>query len=94
MKSVNIAQLKNQLSLYLNEVRAGAEVLVCDRNVPIARIVPIGPDSGGDELRALAARGKIRLAERELDDSFWDLPAPRIPAEELRKAIERERDED
>src|SRR5262245_56424930 len=41
MKTVNIAELKNRLSLYLNEVRAGHEVLVRDRNTPIARIVPI-----------------------------------------------------
>jgi hypothetical protein len=34
MKAVNIAKLKNRLSFYLNEVKAGHEVLVRDRNNP------------------------------------------------------------
>jgi prevent-host-death family protein len=38
MRSVNIAELKNRLSLYINEVKAGEGILVRDRNLPIARI--------------------------------------------------------
>jgi prevent-host-death family protein len=94
MKIVNIAELKNRLSVYLNEVRAGHEVLVRDRNTPIARIVPIqhGMDQD-DELRALAAQGKVRLAEKVMDESFWDLPAPRVSVNALRRVLESERDE-
>ena len=95
MKSVNIAELKNRLSVYLNEVKAGREVLVRDRNTPIARIVPITHRPGhDDELRALAAEGKLRLAEDVMDESFWDLPAPRVSARALRRVLARERDED
>ena len=94
MKAVNIAELKNRLSFYLNEVRAGSEVVVRDRNIAIARIVPISRGSDeGDELRVLASQGKIRLAEDELDKSFWDLPAPRVSVNTLRRALIRERDE-
>jgi prevent-host-death family protein len=95
MKSVNIAELKNRLSWYLNEVRAGKEILVRDRNLPIARIVPLqlAPDQDA-ELLTLAAQGKLRLGEGELDESFWDLPAPRVSPEVLRRAIEQERNED
>ena len=94
MKTVNIAELKNRLSLYLNEVRTGHEVIVRDRNVPIARIVPISHGSDqDDELRALAGQGKIRLAEDQLDEAFWDLPAPRVPVDTLRRVLIRERDE-
>lgn len=94
LKSVNIAELKNRLSVYLNEVRAGHEVLVRDRSTPIARIVPIaqGADED-DELRTLAAQGKVRLAEAVMDESFWDLPAPRVSADALRRALTSERDE-
>jgi prevent-host-death family protein len=92
MKAVNIAELKNRLSFYLNEVRAGHEVLVRDRNNPIARIVPIQwPDD--DELLVLAAQGKIRLGKGSIDDSFWDLPAPRVATDALRRALKQERDE-
>ena len=93
MKTVNIAELKNRLSLYLNEVRTGHEVIVRDRNVPIARIVPISQSDPDDELRALAGQGKIRLAEDQLDEAFWDLPAPRVPVDTLRRVLIRERDE-
>ena len=93
MKSVNIAELKNRLSAYLNEVKGGEEILVRDRNNPIAKIVPIAISSGRDEeLVALAARGKLRLGEGVMDDSFWELPAPRISPAALRRSLERERD--
>jgi prevent-host-death family protein len=94
LKTVNIAELKNRLSVYLNKVRAGQEFLVRDRNTPIARIVPIahGADQD-DELQALAAQGKVRLAENVMDESFWDLPAPRVSTDALRRVMNRERDE-
>lgn len=40
MKQAQIAQLKAHLSQYLAEVRRGDTVIVCDRNTPIARLVP------------------------------------------------------
>jgi prevent-host-death family protein len=92
VKSVNIAELKNRLSIYLNKVRAGEEILVRDRDRPIAKIVPLR-EGGDDELRALAAQGKLRLGEGVVDESFWDLPAPRVPASVLRRVMEQERDE-
>jgi len=95
MKSVNIAELKNRLSLYLNEVRAGEEIVIRDRNLPIARIVPLSRSAHqDDELKALAAQGKLRLGEGVIDDSFWELPAPRVAPQLLRTALEKERDED
>ena len=94
LKTVNIAELKNRLTVYLNEVRAGHEVLVRDRNTPIARIVPIGHGTDqDDELRALAVQGKVRLADKVMDESFWDLPAPRVSADALRDALNSERNE-
>ncbi len=94
MKTVNIAELKNRLSFYLNDVKAGHEVLVRDRNTPIARIVPITRSSArDDELRALAAQGKIRLAEDEVGEDFWELPAPKVSTAALRRALESERHE-
>jgi prevent-host-death family protein len=38
---VKIAELKDRLSEHLRAVEAGAEVIVTDRNRPIARIVPV-----------------------------------------------------
>ena len=92
MKSVNIAELRNGLSAYLNEVMAGEEILIRDRSVPIARIVPLAHSAGHDaELLALAAQGKVRLGEGAIEDLFWRLPAPRVSPELLRRAVDRER---
>lgn len=41
MRKAGIAELKNNLSRYLDFVRGGETVLVFDRKVPVARIVPI-----------------------------------------------------
>ena len=40
MKRVNVSQLKARLSEYLARVRAGDTVVVCARDVPVARLVP------------------------------------------------------
>lgn len=41
MKKARIAELKNNLSRYLEHVRGGESVLILDRNTPVARIVPL-----------------------------------------------------
>ncbi|MBX3280493.1 MAG: type II toxin-antitoxin system prevent-host-death family antitoxin [Acidobacteria bacterium] len=99
MKSVNIAELKNRLSQYLQEVRAGEEILVRDRQRPIARIVPF-PQAGDADpgMLRLAADGKVRLGEvgddGEFWDGFWRLPAPIVGSEALDRVLDEERGED
>src|SRR5215218_7883847 len=88
MKSVNIAELKNRLSGYLNDVKAGEEILVRDRNQPVARIVPLARSMDEDEeLLALASQGKLRLGHGVLDESFWAMPPPRCAAPSNRNAM-------
>ncbi len=95
MRKVNIAELKNRLSAYLNEVKAGEEILIRDRDVPIARIVPLKASDYATERLKLAAEGKIRLGSgAQLDDAFWSLPAPKIPVREVRRIINEDRSED
>jgi prevent-host-death family protein len=46
MRTVTIADLKNNLSRYLREVRRGENITVLSRDVPVARLVPLeGPGS-------------------------------------------------
>jgi antitoxin (DNA-binding transcriptional repressor) of toxin-antitoxin stability system len=65
MKYAKIGELRDGLSRYIDEVREGTEVLVLDRDRPVARIVPAGgpsPVPGGDEERLLdlERRGLLR----------------------------------
>ena len=92
MKAVNVATLKNRLSHYLREVKKGEEIVVRERNHPIARIVPM-PDAvdEDEELASLAARGIVRLGAGPIGEEFWKMPAARIPPEILKQAIDEER---
>ncbi|MCX7117341.1 MAG: hypothetical protein NTW94_05465 [Legionellales bacterium] len=40
MKSVNIATFKAEMGKYLGYIRQGEEVIVLDRNHPLARVLP------------------------------------------------------
>lgn len=39
-------------------------------------------------------KGKLRLGEGVIEDSFWDMPAPEVPMGVLQRAIEEDRNED
>jgi prevent-host-death family protein len=69
MRSVNIGTLKNQLSAYLQYVQTGEEVVVCDRNTPVARILPIQSDLLTDHEAQLVSSGAMKLPQEEMD---WD----------------------
>lgn len=100
MRTANIGVLKNQLSAYLKFVRNGEEVVICDRNVPIARILPmetqypmigVGPlkETLTAEEARLVATGRMKLAEKEMDwYAFWALPHPEVSEEAAREAID------
>jgi prevent-host-death family protein len=94
LKSAGIADLKNNLSRYLRHVRRGEEILIRDRKVPIAKIVPLdGVEELDAETRELVAAGHLRLEKQKLDwDAFWKLPAPRVRGD-LVKAISDDREE-
>jgi len=45
-KRVKIGEFKAHLSEYLRAVRRGEEITVCDRDTPVARVVPIEKEHG------------------------------------------------
>jgi len=93
MKTANIAELKNRLSVYLNEVKRGGEVLVSDRNVPFAKIVPLNNTDDYDaETLELVAKGKLSLPKEPLPDSFWDEERPNVPVKRILEIIREDRD--
>ncbi len=96
MKTANIAELKNRLSNYLADVKRGEEILISDRNKPIAKIVPLQNtgDFSAEEL-ALASAGILRLPENQnLPESFWKEKRPDLNGETAIKAVTSERNED
>lgn len=88
MRTVNIAQLKDQLSSFLHRVRAGEELIVRDRNIPIARIVPLHSEDGAPEELSLVANGHMTLPAKRLDQKrFWSIGGRIKKNAKLAKAI-------
>lgn len=94
MRTVNIGTLKNQLSAYLKFVRNGEEVIVRDRNVPVARILPftLPLPAEGDyaaEAAYLIATGQMSAAREKMEwEAFWALPRPTVSDEAVKEAID------
>ena len=63
MKSVNIAELKDRLSLYLSRVKAGEEIVIRDRDRAIARIVPLRKGDDND--------GQLAVSRSQGADTSW-----------------------
>jgi prevent-host-death family protein len=65
MKKARIAELKNNLSRYLEHVRSGGSVLVLDRDRPVAQLAPLSRVASTtgevrERLKRLEHRGLIR----------------------------------
>jgi prevent-host-death family protein len=99
MKTVNVAELKNRLSTYLQFVREGEEVIIKDRNRPVARISRFDTSGLSETERRLVASGALKLPEEDTPnwDEFWDeyfsRPGARISQKALIRAVIEERKE-
>jgi prevent-host-death family protein len=65
-QKANVAQLKARLSEYVRQVKSGAEVVITERGVPVARLVPLDPDErrASREQRLIRA-GVLRMATNQ-----------------------------
>ncbi len=92
MKSVNISDLKARLSAHIRIVRGGEEVLVCDRNKPVARIVPCHSEDHTEQERRLVARGVLAppLKQRPPSGS-WPVPPGNVRDEVMEQVWRQER---
>lgn len=93
MRSANIADLRNRLTQYLQEVRAGEEIIVRDRQRPIAKIVPFTVDDDDAEEAGLVASGLMRKGTGEIPPSFWRARRPRVSLKSAVAAVTADRDE-
>ena len=96
MKTAKIAELKNNLSRYVEYVRGGGTVLVFDRDDPVAQIIPLpqatlrSPEDEG-HLARLERRGLIRRGTGSFPDRLGRRKPPRARGSVLRDLLaERE----
>lgn len=94
MRSVNVAKLKNQLSKYLRFAKQGEEVVVRDRNMPVAKLVPFSAENADDEELMLVAAGKMRLPKIRLDwKKFSAIPTGSVAGSKAIRAVLEDREE-
>ena len=99
MKTVQIADLKDHLSAYLRDVRKGEEIIVRDRNLPVARIVPYVPESIEEQQKLLIAQGVLRPPKNPAPDrdkwvqEFLAKPRPKISGRAALQALLDDREE-
>src|SRR3954454_25001625 len=79
-ETVGVAELRQNLSVYLRKIAAGERFLVTDRNRPVAMLGPV-PNSES-RLDQLIAEGKVKPPKRRggllppLEYDLGDDPAP------------------
>lgn len=94
MRTVNVAELKNRLSAYLTFAKSGEVVVIRDRNLPVAKLIPFVAADASEEELALVAEGAMRLPEKSLDlDRLWKMPKATVKGKAAQKAVLDERDE-
>ena len=94
MKTASVSKLKTHLSDYLNQVKAGAEVLITDRGKPVARLVPISRvQVTRESLARMEKQGLIKIGSGRLPKDFWAMPRGEDPKELVLKALIEERGE-
>ncbi|MFN2490939.1 MAG: type II toxin-antitoxin system Phd/YefM family antitoxin [Actinomycetota bacterium] len=71
MIEVGVRELKNSLSSYLRKVRDGETVVVTDRGVPVARMIPAGVPH---QIAKLMAEGRVTWAGKKF------LPPRKVPS--------------
>lgn len=93
MKTVQIAEVEADPRAYLESLRRGEEMIVCDGEKPLARILPIAAEDADERRQRLIAKGVIgpRL---EPPPEEWPGPAkgPVIPDEVMQQIWREERD--
>jgi prevent-host-death family protein len=96
MRTAKISELKAKLSAHIEYVKNGEEVLIFDRNKPVARLVPAGPVDDYDEReRRLIAKGILNPPKMRRPEGYI-LPrptGPKISQEVMDKIWEEERED-
>lgn len=93
MRTVNISDLKARLSAHLQVVRDGEEVLVCDRNKPVARIVPCHLEGRSAQERRLVARGVLAPPLKKRPPSAsWPEPPGNVSDKAMEQVWREERE--
>ncbi len=95
MRSVNVAELKNRLSKYLSFAKDGEEIIIRDRNLPVAKLVPFVAAESSEEELLLVAAGKMRLPKYPVKmEDLLNIPTGTVRGREATQALLEDRAEE
>jgi antitoxin (DNA-binding transcriptional repressor) of toxin-antitoxin stability system len=93
MRTAKISELKAKLSAHIQFVKNGEEVLIFDRNTPVARLVAVGPvDEEDARMRRLIAKGIVTPPKepRVIGKPWPEPPGPHCISREVMDQVWRE----
>ena len=98
MLTINISTLKNQLSAVLKKVKRGEEVLVMDRDHPVARLTAVGALGANQDEASLISnlekRGIVVPAKKKMRPRKWiETRLVRVKGVSAVEALLKEREE-
>jgi antitoxin (DNA-binding transcriptional repressor) of toxin-antitoxin stability system len=94
MKTVNIGDLKAQLSAHIQLVKNGEEVLVCERNKPVARIVPCALEDHSEQEQRLIAAGVLGPPRKKWRrHRSWPQPPGNVSDDTMQRVWAEERED-
>lgn len=93
MRTVKIGVLKAKLSAHLQYVKNGEEIIVCERDTPVAKIIPIRIDEYSEREKRLIARGVLEPPKKRRDPNLkWSTKGlPKISEEAATELWDEER---
>lgn len=94
MQTVGVAKLKANLSRYLDQAKSGQEVVVTERGVPVAKLVPLRAAESRDSRRERLARaGLLQLGSGRIPRALLKPPkGPRVGDSVLEALLEERRE--
>ena len=95
MKTATVSRLKASLSEYLAGVRSGESLIVTDRGMPVAKIIPLtrGDTEVPAHLLELQRCGAVRLGTGALPAGFLEAARPLDAGGRVLESLLKEREE-
>ena len=94
MKEISIRELHRRTGVWVRSARKYGSILVRDRNMPVAKLVPFFGDEGSEEELLLVAAGKMRLPKTPVRvEELLRIPTGKVGAREGIQALLDDREE-
>ncbi len=95
MKAASVAQLKARLSEYLRQVKGGADLVITERGVPVARLVPLeSAERRATRRTRLLRSGAIRAGKGRVRKELLVPPSGETRGRQVLEALLAERRSD